>query len=92
MILRMGKSRRVGKLLIQLILIDKQDVWYTNAVKTIGLAHHLRATSYRYNEKIDWKRWSVIKTAGKMPPKVYANANIADDILSTLPRSDCEAI
>ncbi len=51
-----------------------------------NVAHHLRATPYRYNSKIACKQLVVVKTVGKMPTKVCINADVVGGILPTLPR------
>jgi hypothetical protein len=45
-------------------------------LKESNVAHHFRATSYRYKGKIGLKQWLIVKTVGKMPMKICTNTGV----------------
>ncbi len=71
--------------MIQRVFIVEQDGNTRMLLKESNVAHHLRATPYRFNAKIDCKQWAVVKMVGKMPMEVCVNADVGGGILPTLP-------
>ena len=69
----------------QPVFIAEQDGNTPMLLNELAVAHHLRATPYRYNGKIGLKQWPVLKLVGKMPTKVCTNAGVVVGILPTLP-------
>ncbi len=72
--------------MIQQVFITEQDGKIEMLSNESAVAHHLRATPYRYNGKIGLKQWVVVEMAGKMPTKVCVNADVRGGILPILPR------